>query len=287
MRRLHDALQSWEDAAIEHLLERPALHVDETGFRVDGKTQWLHVVTDGALTLKFVHPKRGGEAIEDIGIIPRYTGTLVHDCWGAYFVYDQCTHQLCGSHLLRELTFIVDSNGFRWARLMKKLLREACHRVYRSDAKTLTAAERRAVRKRYRTILTQGGKELPEIPPRPKGKRGRIAESDAHNLHERLLMHEESVLRFTADPDASFTNNAGEQKIQMSKVKIKVSDASGPNSRPSLVPDLQLSELNGGTRLQFSRHHPDRARRRCRRNDRAASGTDRARESVKRYEINE
>ena len=63
VRRLHDALQSWEDAAIERLLERPALHVDETGFRVDGKTQWLHVATDGALTLMFVHPKRGGEAI--------------------------------------------------------------------------------------------------------------------------------------------------------------------------------------------------------------------------------
>jgi len=125
--------------------------------------------------------------------------------------------------LLRELTFIVDSNGFRWARLMKKLLREACHRVNRSDAKTLTAAERRAVRKRYRTILTQGGKELPEIPPRPKGKRGRVAKSDAHNLHERLEKHEESVLRFTANPDVSFTNNAGEQKIRMSKVKIKVS----------------------------------------------------------------
>ncbi len=223
VRRLHDALQSWEDAAIERLLKRPALHVDETGFRVDGKTQWLHVATDGAPTLKFVHTKRGGEAIEDIGVIPRYAGTLVHDCWGAYFVYDQCTHQLCGSHLLRELTFIVDSNGFRWARLMKKLLREACHRVNRSDAKTLTAAERRSVRKRYRTILTQGGKELPEIPPRPKGKRGRVAKSDAHNLHERLEKHEESVLRFTANPDVSFTNNAGEQKIRMSKVKIKVS----------------------------------------------------------------
>ena len=58
VRRLHDALQSWEEAAIAHLLERPALHADETGFRVDGKTQWLHVITDGSLTLKFLHRKR-------------------------------------------------------------------------------------------------------------------------------------------------------------------------------------------------------------------------------------
>ena len=43
VRRLHDALEAWEEAAIEHLLTRPALHADETGFRVDGKTQWLHV----------------------------------------------------------------------------------------------------------------------------------------------------------------------------------------------------------------------------------------------------
>ena len=223
VRRLHDALEAWEEAAIEHLLTRPALHADETGFRVDGKTQWLHVLTDGFLTLKFLHPKRGREAVDEIGVIPRYTGVLIHDCWATYFAYDQCRHQLCGSHLLRELTFIVEANAFRWARLMKKLLREACHKVNKSTTKTLSEAERLAVRKRYRTILTQGGKELPEIPPRPKGKRGRIAKSDAHNLHERLVKHEESVLRFMGDPDVRFTNNFGEQKIRMAKVKIKVS----------------------------------------------------------------
>ncbi len=36
----HDA--SWEEAAVAHLLQRPALHVDETGFRINSK--WLHVV---------------------------------------------------------------------------------------------------------------------------------------------------------------------------------------------------------------------------------------------------
>ncbi len=131
----------------------------------------------------------------------------------------QCSHQLCGSHLLRELTFVVESNGYRWARLMKSLLREVCHKVNKSASKTLNEADRRAVHKRYRTILTQGAKELPDIPT--KGKRGRIAKSDAHNLHERLVKHEN--LRFIDDPDVSFTNNAGEQKIRMAKVKLKVS----------------------------------------------------------------
>ena len=106
---------------------------------------------------------------------------------------------------------------------MKKQLREACHRVRKRSTKALTEAEYRAIRKRYRTILTQAGRELPGIPPRSNGKRGRIAKSDAHNLHERLVKHEDAVLRFIRDPDVSFTDNAGEQEIRMAKVKIKVS----------------------------------------------------------------
>ena len=61
---------------------------------------------------------------------------------------------------------------------------------------------------------------MPEIPKRRDGKRGRIAKSDAHNLHEALLKLEESVLCFVSDPDVSFTNNTAEQKIRMSKVKV-------------------------------------------------------------------
>ena len=223
IQRLHEALGPWEQAARNQLLRRPALHADETGLRVDSKNYWMHGLTDGALSLKFLHPKRGREAIDDIGIIPRYTGVLIHDCYQSYFGYDQCRHALCGSHLLRELTFVVDSNGYRWARLMKGVLREACHKINQSAPKCLDEDGYLGIRKRYRTILTQGKKEMPPVPRRTKGKRGRIAKSDAHNLLERFQQHESSVLRFLRDPEVSFTNNPAERCIRMSKVKIKVS----------------------------------------------------------------
>jgi len=223
IRRLHEALQAWETAVRARLLQAPALHADETGLRVDGKNHWLHVLTNGSLTLKFLHRKRGREAIEQIGLIPAYRGTLVHDCWASYLGYEQCLHQLCGSHLLRELTFIIESNNHRWARLLKALLQQACHQVNRSHSKVLSAAACKALRQRYRTILTQGAKELPAIPPRSKGRRGRIAKSAAHNLHERLVKHEESVLRFLHDEHVSFTNNSGERALRMAKVKMRVS----------------------------------------------------------------
>jgi len=103
--QLHHALQAWEQSAIERLLQMPSLHVDETSLRVDRKNHWIHVYSAGDITLKRLHPKRGLEAIEDIGIIPRYGGVVIHDCWQSYLSYEHCGHGLCGSHLLRELTF--------------------------------------------------------------------------------------------------------------------------------------------------------------------------------------
>ena len=221
--QLHHALADWESRAIERLLTMPAMHVDETSLRVERKNHWIHVYCAGDITLKCLHPKRGCEAIEAIGIIPRYGGVAVHDCWASYLSYTHCAHALCGAHLVRELTFIVDAHGYAWARRMKRLLLSACHQVRERDDKTLAPSQYTAVQKRYRTTLTQGARELPPIPPRSNGQRGRVAKSDAHNLWERLRKHETAVLLFAKHPDVAFTNNRAERDLRMSKVKQKVS----------------------------------------------------------------
>ena len=220
--QLHRALAEWERHAIERLLAAPAMHVDETSLRVDRKNHWIHVYSAGLLTVKRLHPKRGCEAIEAIGIIPRYGGVAVHDCWASYLSYAHCDHALCGAHLLRELTFIVDAHDYAWA-ADEAPSPPRRHDVAQRDEKTLTESQYKAVQKRYRTILTQGERELPPIPARQKGQRGRVAKSDAHNLWERMKKHESAVLRFAKHPDVAFTNNRAERDLRMSKVKQKVS----------------------------------------------------------------
>ena len=140
-----------------------------------------------------------------------------------YLSYTHCDHALCGAHLLRELAFIVDAHGYAWAKRMKRLLLGACHQVSKRDDKTLTPSEYKALQKRYRTILTQGARELPPIPPRQNGQRGKVAKSDAHNLWERMRNYETAVLRFAKHPDVAFTNNRAERDLRMAKVKQKVS----------------------------------------------------------------
>ena len=221
--RLYTALERWETSATKILLTSLALNVDETSLRVDKKNHWIHVYSSGNITLKFLHKKRGKEAIEAINIIPRYSGKIIHDCWPSYLSYNNCDHGLCGSHLTRELTHVIESNEYSWAMNMKKLLLETCNTVSKSKRKKLTKKAYANLQKRYRNIITRGEKELPFIPPKPSGKRGKIAKSDAHNLWERLKEHESSVLLFARDAHVSFTNNRAERDLRMAKVKQKIS----------------------------------------------------------------
>ena len=202
----------------------PAMHADETSLRVEKKNYWIHVYSAGDITLKFLHPKRGGEAIEAIGVIPRYGGVVIHDCWGLLsrirslrpwsvrFAPVAGTHLHCRRQRLPA-----------WAANMKRLLQENCVIVAKRKKKKLTPGEYKNLQKRYRNILTRGEKELPPIPPRQNGKRGRIAKSDAHNLWERLKRHETAVLLFAKMSHVAFTNNRAERDLRMSKVKQKVS----------------------------------------------------------------
>ena len=124
---------------------------------------------------------------------------------------------------MRELTYIVESNGYNWASNIKDLLLETCKKVSKRKSKKLSQKEYVNLQKRYRNIITRGEKELPAIPSKPNGKRGRMAKSDAHNLWERLRDHEPSVLLFSKKAEVPFTNNRAERDLRMSKVKQKVS----------------------------------------------------------------
>ena len=221
--RLHQALTPWEQNMTEKILNMKAIHVDETSLRVDQKNHWIHVYAAEDITLKMLHRRRGKIAINDINIIPRYGGIIIHDCWASYLTYPNCGHGLCGSHLLRELTFMVDSNDYLWAKKIKSLWQDTCRTVAKRQSKKLTTSEYANLQWRYRNALTRGEKELPAIPPKPSGQRGKLAKSDAHNLLERLREYEAAVLLFAKNPHVAFTNNRAEQDLRMAKVKQKVS----------------------------------------------------------------
>ena len=98
MMPLYVALEQWENESMAWMFLQSVVNTDETSLKVNKKNQWIPVCSSGDVTLKFLHPKRGKEAIVDIGFIPKYGGTIIHDCWASYLSYNHCEHGLCGSH---------------------------------------------------------------------------------------------------------------------------------------------------------------------------------------------
>ena len=73
------ASKSAENKIKNTLINSSIAHFDESGIKVNGKIKWLHAATDGKTTLYSVHDKRGVIAMNDIGILPDFKGTSVHD----------------------------------------------------------------------------------------------------------------------------------------------------------------------------------------------------------------
>jgi hypothetical protein len=76
---------------------------------VAGRLAWVHCARTGKYTLLMVHPKRGRQAFEAMGILPSFTGAAVHDAWAPYDTYTAPEHQLCCAHALRELQAVADA----------------------------------------------------------------------------------------------------------------------------------------------------------------------------------
>lgn len=81
---------------------------------------------------------------------------------------------------------VIESNEYRWVSNMKTLLLETCKTVSKRKKKRLSEKQYANLQKRYRNIISRGEVELPVIPKKANGKLGKIAQSDAHNLLERL-----------------------------------------------------------------------------------------------------
>lgn len=218
----YDLLEVFDERVKVKLAGSELLHVDETGINIGGEKHWLHSTSNDLWTYFYPHKKRGADALDAIGILTGYKGTLCHDHWKPYYKYGS-KHALCNAHHLRELTKVWEDDGHGWAKKMKELLNEASDAVHEAGG-LLDSAESRKYRKRYRVILKNGGSECP--PPDEagrKGKRGRIKKTKARNLLERLIEYEDDVLRFMDEKVVPFTNNLSENDIRMTKVQQKIS----------------------------------------------------------------
>lgn len=203
------------------LRQSDVLGVDETGIRINGENHWVHVARTEDLTHLAFHQKRGKEAIEEIGIINQFQGTLVRDGWFSYNWYQQCQHSLCNVHLLRDLTFIAEVYPINknWSEAFAKLLieiKETVELAVSQEKIKLDFSLQADFLNQYDEILFKAESAIrgsPETKNNPS----------APSLHRRLLRNKDLILRFMTDFRVPFDNNGSERDLRMLKLQQKIS----------------------------------------------------------------
>jgi len=243
----------------DRLGEAPVVHADETGTRVGLTKHWVHTLATNLLTLLVVHPKRGVEALEDIGILADYTGTVVHDGWAPYEVFKGASHAQCGAHLVRHLAAVGKTEAFAtWCAEMTEILlaakkaSEAAASEGRAKVRPSTAT---GLRRRYQACLDDAFALLPPGPlPRRRHEGGwDVHQRAAFNLATRLREDDDQVLRLLDDTRVRFDNNIAERALRMVKLHDKISGTfrseEGATAFATVRSYLQTAALNGHNRL--------------------------------------
>jgi len=215
---LSGKLEPFIEEIKEKLLAQPVLRKDETGIRIANSLQWLHVLSNEEYTLYFAHKKRGNEADKETGILPMYSGVLVHDHLKGLYSFT-CGHAECNAHILRYLKSAAETNKCAWAAAMTALLVDANNTVKDHKAKNIPALADAVLDEyyaRYDEILEQGRLEFFQ-------KEKKDNNSEDMKLLRRLKEHKDEHLRFLSDFQVPFDNNLAERDLRMIKSKTKVS----------------------------------------------------------------
>jgi transposase len=225
--RLEENLSSFNTTTKEALLHSALLHADETGMNVRGKLHWAHIALSDNAAACLLHPKRGVDAIKQMEILSNYTGVVVHDHWKPYEgIEGSFEHAFCNAHHLRELRRASEQDHQQWSEDMSKLLMLAHHKVNHAKTNQKEALSPRKIKQFttwYDTIVQSASVYHPQSDSKKIPKRGRVKQTFAKNLLDRLIKYKDETLRFMRDFNVPFTNNAAERGLRMMKVKEKIS----------------------------------------------------------------
>lgn len=222
MSEILDPALSWIK---NQVIASKVVHFDETSVPIDKKNNWIHCSSTSNLTHLTVEKKRGKEGIDSSGVLPKFNGIAIHDCWPSYFKYPNVTHGLCDTHLIRELTGIFENNPEQvWADKMIKHLWTM--KLYKDNYIYNGFSEMKPLYLKffldtYDNIINRA-LEMNPVPKVVKAKRGRPVKGKTRALIDRLATHKASVCLFITDFKVPFTNNQAERDIRMTKVKKKI-----------------------------------------------------------------
>jgi transposase len=99
------SLKESYEGLVAGLKEAPSINIDETGWKREGKKEWIWCFKTEKRAVFWVSFSRGHEVLKAV-LGEEYHGIIICDFWGAYRVFKRissCLLQFCWAHLIREM----------------------------------------------------------------------------------------------------------------------------------------------------------------------------------------
>ena len=215
----------------------PVLHLDETGWRENGRGGWVWTLTTPTVRLfRFSTSRAGAVARALLGADAE--GVIVSDFYTAYDQLDG-RHQRCWAHLLREIhalkdQYPTDVGLHGWAAAMHAIFTEAV--AWTAAADTCPPAERERARLRFEAAVLALCRAQPAGVPHAA-------------LCQRVERYHPELFTFVADPAVPPTNNAAERALRPLVIARKISGGTrskdGSQTRMILQSVIATWELRG------------------------------------------
>ena len=199
--RLAAVLQVWYEQIGRQARNSPHLHADETGWRVNGQTQWLWCFANHQVCYYMVDRSRGSPALQKF-FTDEFEGVLITDFWSAYESVCADDRQYCLVHLLRELEKVdLHNDSTQWqafAKKLRRLLRDGIRLRKQPDFAP----------NKYRSRVRLLDKRLTAL------SRQEPLDGDVRRLTKRLGLHVDPIFTFLDYADVPFENNFAERQIR-------------------------------------------------------------------------
>jgi transposase len=225
-------------ALIKSLKSGSFIHVDETGWKVDGKNHWLWKFSNKKVCVSHIDKSRGAKVVENI-IGKEYGGVIISDFLSAYNKIKSKSKQRCLVHILRDLKKVIeywydDRQVLGYCRHLKGIFEDAVklHKEY-----TDKTPDERFYRKRK--LLSE---ELRDFSfPNPNKK-------ILKRFAKRLNRHKKELFTFLYERDIDYHNNHIEQQIRPDVIFRKITFGNrsdkGAENHNVLMSILQTVKLN-------------------------------------------
>lgn len=224
MKRFAEQSIKEQEAILDKILKSQVVHVDETGWKVNGKNAWAHTLTTKECAYFVITKKRKDEETGPLKLLRDYRGVLDHDHYKPYLTLE-CMHAECNAHILRYLKAGVegydDLGCMKMIQLLqnmnhqKKELIQAGKNEFASD--TIERFEEEYLEIANDTILKYN-KKYPGI--------AKKYIPNYIKTMKRLIEYRNEHLLFCHDFNVPFDNNAAERQMRAVKVKKKISGQS-------------------------------------------------------------